>query len=296
MNPRNILLLLGLILITLAACTPSETLPEPTPIALSQTSSGPRSPTSLPAPSGTCQFNRSYLDGLAASLSFDQAEVSHQSFGDEDTLAIWLVSPDIVPSAGEQSLATAEQQAIQTSKTLVDDNPCLLEIETLHLTVVDAEYRQWFSGSLRTTDLANLQTEQTGGGTEPEQGGGWEGLPQNTLPAADPDACTWQEMSTRLKREFSSQQEDSVFTFVRDAGGNIIYAQWSVPDQGAALNVLESVLKIAGQISCLSPPTTGISILLTLPDGQTLLSGFLPIDPSQGADPAAFTYNFITQP
>ena len=296
MNTRFRIFTLGLILLFLAACSPTETLPEPTSISLGETSSGPRSFTSTPVLLGACQFNRSYLDNLATSLSFEQVVISYQSYAAEDTLTIWLVSPEINSFAGEQSRETAELDAIQASKTLVDANPCLLEIETLHLTVVDSGYNQWFSGSLRTIDLPNLQTEQTGGGTESEQGGGREALPLNTLPTAGPDECTWQELSSRLKSNFSSRQVEAAFTYVRDAGGNIVYAQWSVPDQGAALKVLDSVMVIASQTSCLHQTASGISVLLTLPDGQTLLSGFLPIPPSQEADPAAFTFNFIPQP
>lgn len=289
------LLLLSLTLILLAACSPSESRPEPTSITLGESSSIPLSPTSPPSTSADrkCPLNRSYLDALAAGLPIGQAVLSHQSYGGEDTLAVWLVSPEIDPTAVEQGQAIAEQQAIQVSKTLVESDPCLLEIETLLVTVVDAEYRQWFSGSLRTIDLPNLQTEQSGGGTESEQGGGRESLSQNTLPA---DACTFPEVAAQLKSEFSSRQLAASFTFVRDAGGNIVYAQWSVPDREAALNVLDSVLVIAGQTPCLYPPATGISVLLTLPDGQTLLSGLLPIAPSQDIDPSTFTFNFIPQP
>ncbi len=296
MNTRSILLVLSLALILLTACTPSETLPESTFIPLSETSSGPRSPTSPSSPTGSCVLTRTFLDGLSSSLPFEQTVITHQSYGGEESLGIWLVSQEIIPTNADQSLATAELQAIQVSKALVDANPCLLEIETMQLTVVDAEYQLWFSGSLRTIDLPNLQTEEIGGGAETEQGGGRESLPPNTESSAGPDACTWQELALQLKNDFSSRQVDAAFTFIRDAGGNIVYAQWSVPDQGAALNILDNVMAIAGQASCLFPPTTGISILLTLPNGQTLLSGFLPIDPTQGADPAAFTFNIIAQP
>jgi hypothetical protein len=296
MKWRHMIIGLFAAAVLFAGCSPAGNPPAPTAIKIDKTSSLPRTPTSTPSVLEDCQPNHALLDELAASLPFEQAEVAHQAYGGENSLMIWLVSPKITQISEEQNQAIAEEQAIQAAKALLEANTCLLDFDALQLTVVDAEYRLWFSGSIRTIDLPSLQSEQTGGGTETEQGGGREEPLPDTLPTENADACTWVEAAARLREDFSTDQVEAVFTFVRDVGGNNIYAQWMVPDRQSTLNVIEIVAKIAGHVSCLHPPPTGISILLTLPDGQTLLTGYQPIGEGQSIDPGDFTFSFIDQP
>ncbi len=279
----------------LSGCSLFTSSPAPTPIPISDSSSQPRTPTTTPEPSGECQLTRSFLDELAAILPEEQSVITHQTYGGEDELAVWLVSPNINQPSPEQNQAIAEGQAIQAGKTLLEAAPCLMEIETLKISVVDVGYQLWFSGSLRTVDLPDLQTEQSGGGSETQQGGGRINPAIPTLPPLQADACSWPEAASRLKESFAARQPDAAFTFVRDVGGNNVYAQWSVPDRQAALEIIQSVTEIAAQVACLHPPATGISILLTLPDGQILLTGYQPINEDHSIDPAAFTFNMIEQ-
>jgi len=217
----------------------------------------------------------------------------HQAYAREDALTIWMVSPEIDQAAFEQKTSVAELQAILAAKILVESGNCIRNFNTMQFIVVDQEYQLWFSGSLRTKDVPDLQVEQTGGGTDSPQGGGREQpiestpLPENAL------ACTWPEVTSRLKDTFSSKNVDASFYYARDAGGSNVYTQWAVPDSEAALNVVDNLTQIAVEIGCLYPPADGISVLLTLPDGQTLLSGYLPLGENGTFDPAQFSFNFI---
>jgi len=217
----------------------------------------------------------------------------HQAYAREDALTIWMVSPEIDQAAFEQKTSVAELQAILAAKILVESGNCIRNFNTMQFIVVDQGYQLWFSGSLRTRDVPDLQVEQTGGGTDSPQGGGREQpiestpLPENAL------ACTWPEVTSRLKDTFSSKNVDASFYYARDAGGSNVYTQWAVPDSEAALNVVDNLTQIAVEIGCLYPPADGISVLLTLPDGQTLLSGYLPLGENGTFDPAQFSFNFI---
>lgn len=280
----------------LAACGTASTPTPPTPIPINETSSLPRSPSSTPADSENCQSNQTLLAGLAASLPFEQNEVMHQSYAREDSLVIWLVSTEINQVAFEQKPSVAEQQAIMAANLLFESSNCIRNFNTMQFIVVDEAYQLWFSGSLRTRDIPELQAEQAGGGTDSPQGGGRQQPVASTPLPADASNCTWPDVAVRLKDKFSSQNADASFYFVRDTGGSNIYTQWAVPDSEAALNVIDSVSQIAAEIGCLNPPADGISVLLTLTDGQTLLSGYLPLGDNGGFDPAKFSYNFIDQP
>jgi len=69
-----------------------------------------------------------------------------------------------------------------------------------------------------------------------------------------------------------------------------------VPNQEATQDTTDGLSQIASQISCLYPPASGISILLTLPNGQTLLTGYQPLDQGQPIDITRFSYQLIEQP
>jgi PBP1b-binding outer membrane lipoprotein LpoB len=290
------LLALSLAALLLVGCDGATDPQVPTPIRVTESSDQQPILTSTPAIPSECQPNRSLLDSLAASLPYEQVVLAHQAYGNENTLFIWLVSPTINLASAEQNQEAAQLQAIQAAKNLLDASACLLEFDTLQMILVDDQYNQWFSGSLRTGDLPGLQPEQSGGGALAEQGGGWQALPAENLPPQDANACSWPQVAARLQTEFSIAGSEAVFYYVRDAGGNNVYAQWAVADQQAALNVLDQVSQIAGQVECLYPPASGISVLLTLPEGQTLLTGYLPILAGQAIDPANFSFNFIEQP
>jgi len=247
--------------------------------------------TSPPAPE--CPPDRTFLDALAAGLPYDQAVIAHQAYGAESSLLVWLVSPSTLQSTVGENQAEAEQQAITAARLLSDASPCLESFDTLQMLIVDPQYRLMFSGSLRTIDLPNLQADQAGGGTELEQGGGRVDPPIE--PAAGDD-CTWPEASQKLVASFAELNLEAVFYFVRDAGGNNVYAQWSVPDLQTALTIPNFLPEIHSQISCLAPPASGISVLLTLPDGQSLLTGYQPIAEGQAFDSSTFTYTIIEQP
>lgn len=236
------------------------------------------------------------MDSFAASLPFEQSEVMHQSYAREDSLAVWLVSTEINQVAFEQKPSVAEQQAILAANVLFESSNCIRKFNTMQFIVVDEAFQLWFSGSLRTRDVPDLQVEQAGGGTDSPQGGGREQPVASTPLPINESACTWQETTIKLKDKFSSQNIDASFYFVRDAGGSNVYTQWAVPDSQAALNAIDNLSQIAAEIGCLSPPADGLSVLLTLPDGQTLLSGYLPLGDNGTVDLAQFSYNFIEQP
>ena len=279
--------------VILAACSSSTSPTLSTAIPINETSSLPRSSSFTPTTSENCQPSQTLLDELVANLPFEQIEVMHQSYAREDALTIWLVSPEINQAAFEQKTPVAEQQAILAAKLLVDASDCLPTFDTLQFIIVDTEYQLWFSGSLRTLDVPDLQVEQTGGGTDSPQGGGREQPAAGTPLPADASACTWPETALRLKDKFSAQNVDASFYFARDAGGSNVYTQWAVPDRQAAIDVIDSVSQIAAEVGCLTPTADGISVLLTLPDGQTLLTGYLPLGDNGKFDSSQFSYNFI---
>lgn len=290
---RSLIFVLSAALL-LAACSAGPSPAIDTPIPIMELNTPSDLPESTQAVTPECQPIPELLDGLAASLPFPQAVVMQQSYGGEDSLNIWLVSPDLDQAAFEQKQPLAEQQAVLAASTLLGTSDCLLDYETMHLTVVDSGYLLWFSGSLRTVDIPDQPTApEGGGGGDAAQGGGREAPAGDSLPSG---SCPWSEAAQNLKEDFSARQIAAWFTFVRDAGGNNVSAQWAVPDQQAALETLNSLPQITSQVSCVHPPVTGISVLLTLPDGQTLLTGYQPIQDGKSMDPAEFDYQFIEQP
>ncbi|MEN8241151.1 MAG: hypothetical protein ABFS17_04465, partial [Chloroflexota bacterium] len=180
-----------------------------------------------------------------------------------------------LPEANQQQ---ALDIAINTAEILIGASVCVGKFDLLHITVVGADYTQWFSGPIRPMDLGGGARANVGGGIGLERGGG---LAVVTAAPSDPPLesdCDWASANADLDQQFADQLFQSDFYFIRDHGGSLVFAHWVLPAGDAPEDLLPLLENVTAPLTCLYPRPTGISLTITSEDGGVLLSGFLPGD------------------
>ncbi len=267
---------LSVLSILLAACAapPSQTIqPEPT----STVTTAPAQPAESNQ-TGQCLPDQTLLDQFRSVLPYEQAVLVQEAFAGERTLIVWFVDPTLEPALPELSAELAAVHAVEALRNLYQASACLSEFQIVHVNVVDSQYNQMFSAPIRFADIPPLVDSGSGGGPNEQSGGGRAEITPAPLLSPPKGACAWMETSLNLSDDLAKREISAAFYFIRDPGGSIIYAQWSVVSTENVLSALQELENIYNQIACLYPQPTGLSLTLTSPAGMILLTGFLSLD------------------
>jgi hypothetical protein len=269
---RKLVCFLGILafVVVMTACAVQE-LPEST----LEISPGATSTVQNLLPAG-CQPDQVLLRNLEAQLPYQQVEVIHQAFGGEHTLVIWIVDPELSSGFSARDVQVAVQRAAASAQVLNGASVCVRKFDLLHLTVVGADYTQWFSGAFRPGDVPTPAAGGSGGGPQGERGAGVSLV--TAMPVSPPgeDICIWTDAQAALVETFAEMEVQGGMYYVRDENGNHVFLHWVLPEGIAAVDSLALLEPLAAQLACLYPRPSGISLTVSGQDGTVVLTAYLP--------------------
>jgi hypothetical protein len=223
-----------------------------------------------------CHPEVSLLDNLRAQLSYQQAAVIYQAYAGEHSLVIWLAAPELSGGYPAENQHQATEIAISSAEVLMGASVCVQKFDLLHITVVGADYTQWFSGSIRPADLLSIEDGNTGGGVVPERGAGV--LP-GTAELSDPPLasdCDWPSVKASLDQQTIGEEIEADYYFIRDSNASLVFAHWVLPADNLPEDQLPLLAQMTEQLTCLYPRPTGLSMTIAGEDGVVRLTGFIP--------------------
>lgn len=243
-----------------------------------------------------CDPSLSSVQTWTASLPYPEAVIIPQSYQEKSSLILWLVDPSLVSGDPELNQELAANQALFSALKIYQHTECVQNFDDIYASIVDSDYRLWFSGSFRTADLPGLQLEETGAGTEQEIGGGRISSSVGGQSAGAEASCSWKEASQILSQHFSKRNQPAVFYYLRDTGGANLYVHLVTSSPQGGEPAQQWVSEIYPLLPCLYAALDGITITLTLPNNQILLTGYQPLNPDGSYDPEKFTSTSFDQP
>lgn len=288
MKPKQLFATLGLLGLLLAGCQPSGNISATLP-AVVQTKNTPTSPSNpLPThPGGVCA--NLDMNAWADSLPYPEAVLTEQSYRGQRSLVLWYADPGLTEATPEELETLAAESALSTLKQLMQAQACFASFESVYVTVVDAGYQLRFSGSVRTEDLAQLSNTDLDDGSGEVGSGRLSPTAEESASGAG-QSCLWTDVSTPLSESFSSDLLPAAFTLTRDPVGTHLSAYVTVPhspDREATQQIAEAVYSSTG---CLQTTLTDITLTLTLPNSQLVVTAYQPLSGENGPDPEAFRY------
>jgi hypothetical protein len=284
---------LSLIFLLFTACVPDgssdKTLePAPTPTSITAGDSLPLG----------CQPDRILLDNLKDQLPYSQREIIYQSFAGEHILVVWFSDPELGQGFPAENQLAAAEKAGEAAMRLLDASVCVSKFDLLHLTVVDGEYNQWFSGAVRPGDLSELEETGFGGGPISERGAGVSsGHQQPTDPARS--GCDFLSVQVALYEVFEDHGIQAGVSYIGVGGSRDLFLHWALPEGQTPEESLSLLDGLLPAIPCLDPSPVGISITVAGQDGVVLLTGYLPVQDTPGGlsfDIGQLAYEVLESP
>lgn len=273
----------------MSACTfpTNQAAPAPSVTPLDQ-----HAPTISPLPTSnqeeTCNLAAIHLETWKQTLPYPEIILVPQIYLGETSLIVWYPDPALSQTNSEEIDTQASQSAIAVANQLSIEDACLFAFDSVYITVVDPGYQLRFSGSLRTADLPQTLTGNLA--NQNAETGGGQVLPTENEDSGAGQSCQWTQISGTLNELVAENTTSSAFALGRDAGGTNItaYLQFSTAPTDEALS--EIIETLYGGLGCLQSTVNGISIAITLPDAQLVLTGYQPLNPAGSYDPATFTF------
>lgn len=288
---------MGLLVWVMVSCTSPDkggTLPLPLQTEPANQEAIPASSLVSASPAA-CQFSGDALSGWAASLPFVEVGLFPQNYQEHSTLNLWFVNAALTQANPDEISTWAAESAISALKQLTSQDNCVMEFDTVFITVMDPQYQVWFTGNLQPADVAQI-TLGEGNDHSSEVGGGQIIPTDANAPAGGGQACRWVDRYQSLSEQFSTPYQYSSFMLNRDAGGTTLFAYLVLPHRPTDEYIAQLVATIYDLTGCFQAQLDGISITLTLPNSQLILTGYQPLGTGDGYDPATLTYNRFESP
>jgi hypothetical protein len=223
-----------------------------------------------------CRPDGVLLDNLKSQLPYSQSEIIYQSFAGEHILVVWISNPELGQGYPAENQLEAAEAAGEVGMRLADTSVCVTKFDLIHITVVDGEYTQWFSGAIHPDDLTGQDVTGSGGGPEGERGAGVSsGSRQSSDPAAN--GCEFLSVRRALYQVFDAYGIQAGVYYIGVDGSRDLFLHWVLPAGQPAEESLALLDELFASIPCLDPPPLGVSISVAGQDGVVLLNGYLPV-------------------
>ncbi len=254
-----------------------------------------QTPTISSAPDEACQFSGDDLSTWAATLPYEEVALFPQTYLDNFTLNLWFMNPSLTQASLDEISTWAAESAISALKQLTLQGECVLEFDNVFVTVVDPQYQVWFTGNLRPGDVAQIAVDEENDLSGEIGGGQITPTDENSLTGGG-QACLWADRTHSLTGHFSTSAQYTSFMLTRDAGGTTLSAYLVLPQAPTDEFAAQLIADIYGLAGCLQTQLDGISIILTMPNNQLSLTGYQPLAPGSGYNPADFTFTRFETP
>jgi hypothetical protein len=267
--------------------------------AASPSSTPNPAPTPTPSPSVSCTaaLVLEQVDQLLAGQDF---EAHYLTIGDNFTLSVWLVDPEIDPATPLSGLAAADRQAVERGLSIayqiVDQVPCAQQVfDQVNPMIVDDRFQHWYRDFLPigafvglhdpTTDDLIAAIEATG--TALAQPRASAPQPAQT-PAAS--SCGWSEAGAAIHAYFGTEANTAAYLIIGaglvDQGNPTanspddvgVEVQWPVRDTAGAADPLirERLGHVAEALACLWPAIDSLEAFVVGQSGRTLVYAVVP--------------------
>lgn len=281
----------------MVGCTPVDniaTSPTSLPTESANQEAFPTS-TMLSSTPDACQFSDSDLSTWAASLPYEEAALFPQTYQEQSTLNLWFMNPSLTQANTEEVSIWAMESAFSALKQLTLQDDCVMEFDNFFVTVVDPQYRAWFSGSIRPADVEQLNLAELNNGNGEIGGGRITPTDENTSTGGG-QTCRWGDIAGAFQKQFPSNNQSIAFTLIQNPEGLELTAYFVVPQTPTDEEVAHLAPVFYDVAGCWQPQIQGISIILMLPNYQLLLTGYQPVRPGGGFDLSELTYTRFDTP
>jgi hypothetical protein len=258
-------------------------------------------PTATLTPAPACDADQvlHQVDELLAGETF---EAHYLTINQELTLSVWLVDPEIDPSASQARLASNNRQALERgvsiSYQIIDKLACVRQVfENINPMIVDRRYQSWYIDFVPIRafpEIDNPTADDLIDALERSMEGSpsrRRAPPQQEDQPAPVDACGWPKARAAIQSHFGMERRNAAaYLLINDPPSTqgpwnsyattnvIVQAQWDIhnADEADEAVILENLEPLVEALACLWPPVDLLEVFIVVPSGQMVIYGMVP--------------------